>query len=384
MYKKIVGYRNFHADKNFNFQLNRWLPFLPEEELQEAASAISTFDDFTRVMWQYAERAETEERFANAAFFYRAAEFFMLSKDPKKKAAYDKFLENHNKADWEVQYERVEVPYANGYLPALVIEPKGDLVDTLVVHGGFDSFAEELIHQFAPISEKGFKVIMFEGPGQGFPLKEFQMPMPHAWEKPVGAVLDYFKLEECSLMGISLGGCLATRAAANESRVKRVIADDVLEDFFGCLSSRMGPSKARVVSLLMNLGAKGMVNGAMQKAAGADNVTAWAFDHGMHVSGTESPYEYIQWTQKMNTKTISHQLTQDYLLLGASEDHLIPLDQFYSQAKTLTNVRSFTGRLFTASQHASSHCHVGNQGLANRVIREWLVQTIEGYSDPIQ
>lgn len=377
MYKQVVGYRELHPDENFNFQLNRWLPFLPEEELREAASTISTFEDWTRVTWLYAERAEAEERYANAAFYYRAAEFFMLVEDTKKKVAYAKFLENHNKVDWDVQYKRVAVPYANGHLPALVVDPVGEFVDTLLVHGGFDSFAEELIHQVAPLSERGFRVILFEGPGQGYPLKKFNMAMTPAWEKPVGAVLDHFELEECSLLGISLGGCLATRAAANENRIKRVIADDVLEDLFGCLCNRMGRGKARVVSLLMKYHAKGMVNGALRKAARADSVTAWSVDHGMHVSGTETPYEYLLWAKEMNTKAISHQLTQDYLLLGASEDHLIPLDQFYSQAKTLTNVRSFTSRLFTAAQHASSHCHIGNQGLVNRVIAEWLLQTID-------
>jgi pimeloyl-ACP methyl ester carboxylesterase len=378
VYKNIVGYYDFHADENFNFQLNRWLPFLPENEVRDAANLISDFEDWRKVMWKFAERAESEKRFSEAAFYYRAAEFFMLSKDPQKQIAYDKFVDYHNRAEWSVIYDRVEVPYESAYLPALVVEPKGEAIDTLVVHGGFDSFAEELIHLVAPIAESGFRVILFEGPGQGLPLKKFGMPMTPAWEKPVGAVLDHFGLQECSLLGISLGGCLATRAAAMEPRVKRVIADDVLEDFFDVLCSRMGPQKASLISLFMRLGARKLINRALQKAAKSDNVIAWSFDHGMHVSGTANPFEYLQWTQQMSTKRISHKLTQDYLLLGAKDDHLIPLQQFYQQAESLTNLRSFTSRLFTSSQHASSHCQIGNQGLANRVIRDWLVQTIEG------
>ena len=34
-----------------------------------------------------------------------------------------------------------------------------------------------------------------------------------------------------SLMGCSLGGCLALRAAAGEPRIRRVICDDILTDF---------------------------------------------------------------------------------------------------------------------------------------------------------
>ena len=47
MYREIVGYRNFHPDTNFNFQLNRWLPFLSEEEVRQAATEISDFDDWS-------------------------------------------------------------------------------------------------------------------------------------------------------------------------------------------------------------------------------------------------------------------------------------------------------------------------------------------------
>ena len=377
MFKNIVGYRDFHADANFNFQLNRWLPFLPESELREAAAQIEDFNDWKRVLWQYAQHAEQAQRYSEAAFYYRAVEFFLLSSDPDKMQAYEKFREYHDKADWGMEYQRVEIPYAGGALPALVIEAQGQQVDTLVVHGGFDSFAEELIHQVGSVAAHGFRVILFEGPGQGAPLKVHGMTMTPQWEKPVAAVLDHFGIEACSLMGISLGGCLATRAAAKEPRVKRVIADDVLEDFFGVLGHRMGEGKAKLLGKLLNLGARPMINRAMTRAASQDRVTAWAVDHGLHVSGAKSPFEYLQWARSMNTRDISHELTQDYLLLGAQEDHLVPLPQFYSQAGTLTRVRSFTSRLFTAADHASSHCHIGNQPLVNRVITDWLVQMLD-------
>ncbi len=44
-------------------------------------------------------------------------------------------------------------------------------------------------------------------------------------------MLDYFHLDDVTLMGYSLGGCLAVRAAAYEARVQRVITDDILTDF---------------------------------------------------------------------------------------------------------------------------------------------------------
>lgn len=377
MYRDIVGYRNFHPDANFNFQLNRWLPFLPEQELREAAAEIDDFEDWKRVMRQCAERAETAGRAGEAAFYYRAMEFFLLSTDPDKHFAYAKFRELHDQVDWEVRFSRERVPYGDSWLPAMVVEAEGEAVDTLVAHGGFDSFAEELIHQLGLLAKQGFRVVFFEGPGQGYALNGLGLKMTPDWHRPVGAVLDHFGIEECSLLGISLGGCLATRAAAKEPRVKRIIANDVLEDFFACLANRMGPGKAKVLGSLLDWGAKGLVNRAMARAGNADRVTAWAVDHGMHVSGMTTPYEYLQWTRQMNTRDVSRDLRQDFLLFGAKDDHLVPLAQFYSQASTLCNVRSFSSRLFTASEHAGSHCHIGNQPLSQRVMADWLIASID-------
>lgn len=37
--------------------------------------------------------------------------------------------------------------------------------------------------------------------------------MTPQWHKPVAAVLDYFDLDDVTLLGFSLGGCLVMRAA---------------------------------------------------------------------------------------------------------------------------------------------------------------------------
>ena len=61
----------------------------------------------------------------------------------------------------------------------------------------------------------------------------------------------------------------------------------------------------------------------------------------------------------------------------AKDDHLIPLEQLYRQVNTLVNVSFFSSRLFTAEEHASSHCHIGNQALTTRVIRDRVLQILD-------
>ncbi|MTH95222.1 hypothetical protein [Roseibium sp. RKSG952] len=117
------------------------------------------------------------------------------------------------------------------------------------------------------------------------------------------------------------------------------------------------------------------MNRLLERAATRDETLAWAIAHGRHVSGAASAYDYLKWAQTISTRDVSHLLKQDVLLLGAQEDHLIPLAQFYSQQQTLTNVRSLTARLFTSREHASSHCQVGNTGLSLDVIINWVMES---------
>lgn len=86
-----------------------------------------------------------------------------------------------------------------------------------------ETWKTELI-QLGELAENGFEVYLFEGPGQGGVMRLQGKHFTHEWEKPVKAILDYFHLEDVTIIGASLGGMLAPRAAAFEKRISRVIA----------------------------------------------------------------------------------------------------------------------------------------------------------------
>lgn len=79
-------------------------------------------------------------------------------------------------------------------------------------------------------SDCGYEVIAFDGPDQGGALKRDGLSWDYEWEKPTKAILDYFQLNDVTLLGISMGGWFCIRAAAFESRIKRVIAWSVSFD----------------------------------------------------------------------------------------------------------------------------------------------------------
>jgi pimeloyl-ACP methyl ester carboxylesterase len=89
--------------------------------------------------------------------------------------------------------------------------------------------------------------------------------MTHEWHKPCKAVLDYFKLDDVTLIGYSLGGCFALRAAANEPRIKRVVCDDIVTEFKEFPYRTMEAVAQITVSTLMKLGASSILNSLISR-----------------------------------------------------------------------------------------------------------------------
>jgi pimeloyl-ACP methyl ester carboxylesterase len=80
-------------------------------------------------------------------------------------------------------------------------------------------------------------VYLFEGPGQGGVMRIQGKHFTYKWEEQVKAILDFFKLDDVTIIGASLGGMLAPRAAAFEKRIIRVIAWSIFPNFMDILIS---------------------------------------------------------------------------------------------------------------------------------------------------
>ena len=369
-----IGYHELHKEPIINFQLNRWISLGVGRlnDIIEIAPRITGFDDWKQEFISIAEIAESEGRLLNAAFYYRAAEFFVSINDPDKDLLYDKFIELFYSSMKEEPIEQFSIPYENGQLNALRIQVK-DSRGLIVAHGGFDSFIEELYPILAFFAENGYEVIMFDGPGQGASLKKYGLTLTPYWEKPVKAVLDYFGISNATLLGISLGGYLALRAAAYEPRIQKVIAYDVVYDWTKCVFARYGNHlKRALVGLLLKHAKPKTINRRIEKRMKESLHYRWGYEHGMFATGTSSPYDYIRHLQLYSAVEISHLVKQDVLLMAGEKDHAVPVEMFHKQMKALKNASSITGRIFTEKENASGHCQVGNLQLALGYILKWL------------
>lgn len=366
------GFMALHPDPPFNFLMNRLSWTNSPDELIDIGRRIETMEDCVRELLAAAKRAEAEGRVLEAANFWRGAEFYMVAGAPGKSEAYERFRELHDKALPELASRRQSVPFEGGQLPVIELPAQGADRGTILAHSGFDGLVEEMIPTLEPLAEAGYRVLGFEGPGQGAALRLSGLHMPHDWERPLGAILDHYQIDDCTLIGMSLGGYLAPRAAAFEPRIKRVVAWGAMYDFFGTVGRQLSASKVAALRSLVRLGARAPVNAAITRAGESNPLVKWATAHGMHVCGGRDPYDFFQWVMKMNLREHSHLIQQDTLIVMGSQDHLVPLSQAYQQAEALTNARSVSLRIMTPHEQGAEHCQIGNPMLVVDEILRWL------------
>ena len=367
------GYHTFHTKQLYNFQFNRWysLGFARYEDMQDAGQRIKEFSDWKPVMVDLAKKAEQEKRWLNAAIYYRGAEFYISHQDQDKLEFYNKFLKLfYNNID-DKSLTRYKIPYADGFLPAYKITsttttPKG----TLIMHGGFDSFIEEFYYELKLIAEKGYNVIAFEGPGQGGARRLYDLAWDEEWEKPTTAIIDYFKLNQTILYGISMGGHLCLRAAAYEPRITHVITSGGALDYLksaNLLARKM---------LQFFLHFENFTRRAMIKKMKRDGQHKWFAENSMYIANIDDPLKASMKMLDMKEENAQPQrITQDVLVLSGRNDNFIPFKMHKMLMKAFPNARSVTGTVFTKETRAQNHCQIGNIPLAVETIINWLEKT---------
>ncbi len=380
-FKFPVGYKSFHKRQLFNFQLNRPYSFGYGRfnDLKEAGLKIKTFGDWKNEMQNQADKAVAEERWLNAAFYYRAAEFYTKTSQPEKEILYNHFVQLFYDRIIRPEVETHKVPYEKGFLPALRVPPKNHKKGALVIHGGFDSLIEEFYSIMIYFSNQGYDVIGFEGPGQGGALRLYGLPITYEWEKPLKAILDYFKVEEATLLGLSMGGWLCLRASAFEPRIKRVIASGHAIDYL----KSMNPLLRTVHLWCMDHCRKFMDRMATLKFEKREGMGSWLVDHLKFITQKTKPLDAMEFYLELNEQNIhSERVKQDVLLLTGRKDHFIPFKMHPMQVRALVNAQSVTDRVFSEAEQAHNHCQIGNIPLALETMTGWIEKKTNGAPRP--
>jgi pimeloyl-ACP methyl ester carboxylesterase len=373
-----TGNGRFFTNQTYHFETLRALGYVPwgGADTGEVLETVKLITEGDAQSW-YAAWTATADRvlalaertrdplsksgaYLRAHNYQRTGEFLLPPDDPKRPGSWERTLAYFDRGldTGGIRHERIAVPYAPGKLRALYL-PGSQTKPLIVIVGGFDSILEELYLVLgAGLMQRGYSVLAYEGPGQGEALRKYGLTFTPEWEKPTRAVLDEFlrthaRPTKIVLVGMSLGGYFAPRAAAFEDRIDGVVAFDTCFDF--------AESAGRSFAAAKN----------PQAASNPD--VQWGYANARWTMGTTGIEDTIRAFAPYTLAPVAARIRQDVLILAGTEDHFVPLHQTADFEKALVNARSVTTQVFDRPSGGAEHCQVGNLSLVHAALADWLL-----------
>jgi len=232
----------------------------------------------------------------------------------------------------------------------------------VLFHGGFDSILEENYFAIAVGAlRRGYNVLAFDGPGQGTPLRQEGLYFRSDWEAVVTPAVDLALTlsevdnDKIALIGMSMGGYLAGRAAAFEHRIAACVLYDGVYD----LHEPFAAVAAQATST------PGGLDAVIARNTGA----RWVVRNGKWTFGVPTFDEVVEATKAYTIAGIADRITCPTLVLDAENDQFFAgqpqrvFDELTCEKKLI---------LFREDEGAGEHCQEGALFLFHQRTFDWL------------
>jgi alpha-beta hydrolase superfamily lysophospholipase len=310
-----------------------------------------------------------------ASAYMRTAEFFLSPSDKRREHA-GSFCREQFYAGLDslaVDFTRSMPAYDGVEMETLFLRSaSAEHDDVLVIHGGFDSTPEELYFTIgAAAVERGFHVLIWEGPGQGQLLRVHRRPFEADWEHPASVALDSLS-DHCQPravigVGISLGGHLLARAAAHLDRYHGIVLFDYFPSVLAALEHKV-PAPLRSVFERMPPGMERLT----RLYARRDRELAWMLANAMWTFGSKSLAQLIERLRAFDEAAWTDRIDTHVLALLAEEERFFEKSLAYDFVGRLTSARSRRLREFRREEGGHLHCRNGAIHLAHEEIFDWI------------
>ncbi len=324
-----------------------------------------------------AEKDEAEDRtIAAGDKFYRAslyvshAERLQSPMWSGRKDAYQKSIDLLLRSAHyrDPAFSQVEVPFKDGSLPAYFIKatrPDGQPAPVIIQWNGLDSTKEMMYYSgFGhELALRGISTLMVDTPGSGEALRLRGLTAQYNTEEWAAACVDYLETrddvdtDQIGIVGWSLGGYYAPRAAAFEKRLKLVVAWGANHNW-------------------------GEVQHARRQREGEHPVPHY-WDHVKWVWGTSDIEEFLKTADQVNLNGVVDQITVPFLITHGIRDRQIPVkyaEQSYEQA---SNSPKRELRIFTDEEGGTEHISIDHMPMASSFIADWISTTFAGLLVPM-
>ncbi|WP_460108557.1 alpha/beta hydrolase family protein [Streptomyces sp. YKOK-J1] len=294
----------------------------------------------------------------------RLAEVF-----PEHRACFARFLRA-----WDPPAEPVAVPYEGTTLPGYLVGPPGATgpLPTLIANNGSDgpvSSAWTLLG--APAVARGYRVLLFDGPGQQSTLFERGMTFRPDWENVVTPVVDFLRSRpdvddrRIVLAGISQAGYWVPRALAFEHRIAAAVADPGVVRVVDSWWHNLGPELRE----LWESGDREAFDGFLGEGLSQDPALAATWRWRAKPYGIESPSDLLAEVSRYDVAPVAGRITTPLLITDPDGEHFWP-----GASRELFDLLPGPKHLvrFTEEEGAHLHCEPLGRALFEQRVFDWL------------
>ncbi|PKY00810.1 alpha/beta hydrolase [Aspergillus campestris IBT 28561] len=272
---------------------------------------------------EHGDSIAARDAFLRAANYFRASQYMFndcpWSPDPRVSEISSRSVNAFRQAIPMLGHRThiLEIPYQDAHLPGYLFLPRqgeetGRKIPVIVCINGADSTSEELYLLFgASGCDRGYAVLLFDGPGQGASLRQGRSAMRPDWEEVTSRVLDHARqlaeehpewsldLSRIALAGLSMGAYYTLRGAV-DPRISACVAVDPFYDMFDLATSRMPPWFIR--AWLAGWVTDGMFDATWRMLSRWNFQLKWELTHVMWIFGKSSPAAAMREMQRYSLK----------------------------------------------------------------------------------
>ncbi len=276
-----------------------------------------------------------------------------------RNAAYQKSLDllNRHLELSGAPVSAVEIPYGGGSLPAYLYRaPSTDREPGPVViqWNGLDSTKEMMYSSgFArELGRRGISTLMVDTPGSGEALRLRGLRARFDSEVWAAACVDYlvaldeFDEDRIGLVGWSLGGYFAPRAAAYEKRIALAVSWGANHDW-------------------------GSIQQRRRRREGERPVPHY-WDHVQWVWGAADVDEFLHLSRRISLEGVLEEITVPFLITHGADDRQIPVSDAHRSYAQAVNSPDRELRIFGADEGGSAHIGLDNLPLVSQFTADWI------------
>ena len=309
------------------------------------------------------------ETYYRASLYTSQAERLQSPKWAGRNAAYQKSIDLLLKhvALSGIPMTAVDIPFEDSLLPGYFYRAPGEGPHPVVIQwNGLDSTKEMMYYSgFARmLAERGISTLMVDTPGSGEALRLRGLTARHDTEVWAGAIIDWIEAhtdelnadpDAIGIVGWSLGGYYAPRAAAFEKRLKLAVAWGANHNW-------------------------AEVQDARRRREGENPVPHY-WEHVFWVWGASDMDDFIKKTRGMHLDGVASQITVPLLVTHGVNDRQINVTYAHQTYDQAVNSPHRALRLFDEPEGGTEHISIDNLPYVAGIIADWIAETFEAHVD---